>query len=34
MKEEPVREGYYSSDTEFTSYHPIARLKEPVFAEI
>jgi cysteine synthase A len=34
VKEEPVREGYYSSDTEFTGYHPIARLKEPVFAGI
>ncbi len=32
VKEEPVREGYYSSYTEFTGYQPIARLKEPVFA--
>ena len=34
VKEEPAREGFYSSDTEFTGYRPIARLKEPVFARL
>jgi cysteine synthase A len=27
MKEEPVKEGYVSIDTEFITYHPISRLK-------
>jgi cysteine synthase A len=27
MKEEPVKEGYLSPDTEFMNYHPIGRLK-------
>lgn len=27
MKEEPVREGYLTPDTEFINYHPISRLK-------
>ncbi|CAM4346149.1 cysteine synthase A [Pedobacter westerhofensis] len=27
MKEEPVKEGYISPDTEFLDYHPICRLK-------
>lgn len=27
MKEEPVKEGYLSPDTEFLNYHPICRLK-------
>jgi len=26
MKEEPVKENYISSNTEFTGYHPISRL--------
>lgn len=30
MKEEPVREGYISTDTRFTDYLPIARLATPV----
>lgn len=30
MKEEPVKEGYYSVETEFKSYDPIARLDCPV----
>lgn len=30
MREEPVRDGYYSSDTEFKSYDPISRLDCPV----
>lgn len=30
VREEPVRPGYYSTDTEFLGYHPIARLPEPV----
>jgi cysteine synthase len=34
VKEEPVREGYYSSDTEFIGYQPIARLREPVLSGI
>lgn len=28
MKDEPVKEGYISSDITFTGYHPISRLKE------
>jgi cysteine synthase A len=27
MKEEPVKEGYVSTETEFITYHPISRLK-------
>ncbi|GGB20493.1 PLP-dependent cysteine synthase family protein [Puia dinghuensis] len=34
VRDEPVRPGYYSIDTEFIGYHPIARLKEPVIAGI
>lgn len=30
VKEEPVREGYISSDLEFTGYQPIARLEKPL----
>jgi cysteine synthase A len=30
VKEEPVKEGYVSTDTEFTGYHPICRLSQPV----
>jgi len=30
VKEEPVKEGYISTDTEFTSYNPIDRLAHPV----
>lgn len=29
MKDEPVKDGYLSSDITFTGYHPISRLKEP-----
>jgi cysteine synthase A len=29
VKEEPVNKGYVSTDTDFTGYHPIARLNEP-----
>lgn len=28
MKDEPVKDGYLSSDVNFTGYHPISRLKE------
>jgi cysteine synthase A len=28
MKDEPVKEGYISTDVTFTGYHPISRLKE------
>lgn len=27
MKEEPLKEGYFTPDTEFTGYHPIGRIK-------
>lgn len=30
MKEEPVKPGYFSTDTEFTGFKPICRLVEPV----
>lgn len=30
VKEEPVKDGYISTDTRFTSYSPISRLPEPV----
>ena len=30
MREEPVKEGYLSTDTEFIDYQPIARLASPV----
>lgn len=32
VREEPVCPGYFSTDTDFIGYHPIARLKEPVMA--
>lgn len=30
VKEEPVKEGYISTDTDFTGYEPISRLNEPI----
>ena len=29
VKEEPIKEGYISTETNFTGYHPVARLSEP-----
>ncbi|MFD2872301.1 PLP-dependent cysteine synthase family protein [Mucilaginibacter ximonensis] len=29
VREEPVKEGYYSTDTQFVNYKPMARLSEP-----
>jgi cysteine synthase A len=34
MKEEPVRADYISTDTLFTGYQPISRLKEPIIQEL
>ncbi|MEH6305851.1 PLP-dependent cysteine synthase family protein [Olivibacter sp. CPCC 100613] len=31
VKEEPIREAYVSPGTDFSGYHPICRLKEPIF---
>ena len=30
VKEEPVKEGYISTNTNFTGYQPISRLNEPI----
>jgi len=32
VKAEPVRPGYLSTDTAFTGYHPICRLREPLLS--
>jgi cysteine synthase A len=30
VKEEPIKQGYISTNTDFTGYQPISRLNEPV----
>jgi cysteine synthase A len=31
VKQEPIKKGYTSIETNFTEYRPICRVKEPIF---